>query len=654
VIGRLRLALVTLALVSALGSSGAGAGPLQEPTATLQLVDQTPWVEEGGTYQVRVRADDPPAGATVRATVHPASTSRIDFARAQQGQDLEDPIVDTGPVPAEAQLIRLPFAEADLDGTGVYPIQVTLAAGSGEALDQFVTHVVRLPGAGSDAAAMAFALVLPIDGGPGIRPDGRNGLRPAGLDDVRAVTSALLDHPDVPLTVLPTPDTAEALAGTDDLDDLRRALRERQVLTSPYVPIDLSAWVAAGMDDEIAFETTTGDTTLEEYLGVRPDRGSAVTDSTITPAALSRLRALGADQVVIPDAALAPLDPAEFPVTLAAPFAVETSAGDRQRAAVADAGLVGHLEETDDPVLDAHTLLADLAVIALDRPAEARGVVLAAPVGWGPRAAFLDTLLGALEQPGLVRSVTLDRWFAEVPDASVDGVPLVRALEPDPPVDLGRYPQDRAISRLSIEGYSSLVGEDNPRVPSLERRLLVSGSSAFGRTQRQAYIDAISVEIEGARDAIRVPEEQTVTLTSRDGRIPLNISNENLYDVEVLVRLESDDLEFSDAEGEDTGRIELPLELPRSTVTQLEVDVTARSSGSFPLEISLTSPDRVLDVGQTDVTVRSTAVSGVGLVISIGAVLFLAVWWASHFRSVRRARKLVPAEDLPIDPEAEE
>jgi hypothetical protein len=76
-----------------------------------------------------------------------------------------------------------------------------------------------------------------------------------------------------------------------------------------------------------------------------------------------------------------------------------------------------------------------------------------------------------------------------------------------------------------------------------------------------------------------------------------------------------------------------------------------RASGAFPLRITATSPDGVLTVSRARVTVRSTAVSGVGLVLSIGALLVLVVWWASHWRTARRNRRLVdPATGNPPDP----
>jgi len=45
--------------------------------------------------------------------------------------------------------------------------------------------------------------------------------------------------------------------------------------------------------------------------------------------------------------------------------------------------------------------------------------------------------------------------------------------------------------------------------------------------------------------------------------------------------------------------------------------------------------------------VRSTAVSGVGLVLSIGAGLFLVVWWARHWHRTRRSARLIAAGSHP-------
>ena len=192
------------------------------------------------------------------------------------------------------------------------------------------------------------------------------------------------------------------------------------------------------------------------------------------------------------------------------------------------------------------------------------------------------------------------------------------------------------LDRQAREYLTSLGNKPDAGARNLERR--EARQLAAPEDQRRAYLEAISRQIDRAAAAVVAPESGNVTLTSRDGRIPLNISNENLYDVTVKIRFDSDKLTFPDG---DT----VIVHLPRSTVTPLDVDVRSRSSGSFPLRVVISSPDDIVLVSRSQFTVRSTAVSGVGIVLSVGAGLFLALWWASHFRRVRRARRLVAADE---------
>ena len=81
----------------------------------------------------------------------------------------------------------------------------------------------------------------------------------------------------------------------------------------------------------------------------------------------------------------------------------------------------------------------------------------------------------------------------------------------------------------------------------------------------------------------------------------------------------------------------------RTQNTTLKVPVEARTAGVYPLKIDLTSPDGSLPLASAQYTVRSTAASGVGIVLSIGAALLLALWWGRDLHHGRRARQLVPA-----------
>ena len=305
------------------------------------------------------------------------------------------------------------------------------------------------------------------------------------------------------------------------------------------------------------------------------------------------------------------------------------------------------------PVLAAQRALADLALLS-GTPSDggvavsdgAAGVVIKLPANQPLPAPFLDTLLQGLRAGGPLRAVSLAELFTADPHGSVD------APEPGPTVvgaplssqDLTAYGNNLAATNEIVDGYSTFAGRVDPFTEDLRRRLLVSGSNDLTETERNAYLRSVSLAISAQTARVRITDDETVTLTSREGDIPITIHNDTGAPVEVRLSVDSDNkLDFPDG---DTRRFRL-VEGPN----RVEVPVEARASGSFPLRITATSPDGTLTVSRAQVTVRSTAVSGVGLILSVGALLVLVVWWARHWRSARRNRRLVdPGTPVPGDP----
>jgi hypothetical protein len=69
-------------------------------------------------------------------------------------------------------------------------------------------------------------------------------------------------------------------------------------------------------------------------------------------------------------------------------------------------------------------------------------------------------------------------------------------------------------------------------------------------------------------------------------------------------------------------------------------DVEARASGTFPMKITVTSPDGRLQFGApVQVTVRSAVFGGWAVGLTVAALVFLAGWWANHFRRTRKNRR---------------
>jgi hypothetical protein len=234
--------------------------------------------------------------------------------------------------------------------------------------------------------------------------------------------------------------------------------------------------------------------------------------------------------------------------------------------------------------------------------------------------------------------MTLDDLFDATQAATTSrNATLVRPYTADAPRGLGSLLDNVRTARARISSFATIVGGSEAgklRIPPLDRQVLIAESADLDGATRQAYLDGVGASIDGQLNGIVTPADQRVTLTDRSGDIPLTIENQLDYPVDVEVVLTSAKLDFPD------GNVRL-VTLPPATPTQVDVSVKAKASGAFPLDIAVQSPDGTLSLGTARYTVRSTAVSGVGLFLSIGAGVFLLLWWARHFRSIRRDRRLV-------------
>lgn len=71
----------------------------------------------------------------------------------------------------------------------------------------------------------------------------------------------------------------------------------------------------------------------------------------------------------------------------------------------------------------------------------------------------------------------------------------------------------------------------------------------------------------------------------------------------------------------------------------VQVEVRARTSGDLPLAFTLTSRNGGLLIEHGRLTVRSTATSLVGIVLTLVAAVVLLGWWARTWARGRRGRR---------------
>jgi hypothetical protein len=649
-------------LLSVLVAAAAGTAAAQPAgRGRMTFIAQTPWVATGSPFQIRVHVDRP-AGASMlefALTVFPAVATRSDF-----GETLADRMGDTAlvalPPVALADLrpepngdvvltvpIREPTQPRDASRLslaardGVYPVRVELRDRlAGATVDKFVTHLLHTPEV-HVTPKLGVSLVFPVHAPPALQPDGERVLPDAealtamaqGVDAVRST----------PFTLAPTPETVAAVAASTEpkakalLASLRAAAAERPLLGGSYVPANLAALMGAGLDGEVASQLTRGAATLTETLGARIDARTWLAEEALDPRVIDTLAGRGFDRMLTAEPLLTPIP--DLKLTLTRPFVLAGRAT-RVQAVAADAGLTSHFGGTANQALAAHHLIADLAVVYLDRPGddERRGVAAVAPRDWRPTRAFTDVVTGGLALSPIIEPISLDTLFAAVPTARDDaGANLVRKPAIPTPGSIAEVASDLADARRNLDSLGSVLGSGNATSAVIEEQLLVAESSDLKTLrQRDAYVAGADRQVQAQLDAIEMPEGRSFTLTARTGEIPVTFKNNTGKPVRVVVKIESDKLDFP-------GGTELDLELNRLNTTQ-RFPVVARASGAFPVRITLVSPDGHLEVGRARITVRSTAASGASLVVAMGAATFLAVWWGRNAMKGRRARGLVPEE----------
>ncbi|MGY6500782.1 MAG: hypothetical protein ACXIVQ_07835 [Acidimicrobiales bacterium] len=637
----LRPLVALLVLLAALVPAVDGAAQPTQDEVTITIVDQTLWVDPDGTIEIDFVVEGAPDDADVVVTVHERAPTQQAFDRTVSREQLAGrllgpdslgtidelgngetitariPIRSGPPEPDEPERLGI------LTGAGVHPVDIAVVAPDQTRLAQTLTHVVRLP-IDDDAIPSDVVVVVPLAAPPSIDPDGSTSIDPELRPSLRVIATTLLDHDDVAVTMSITPELLLALDGDDQaldtllLEDLATIADNGSLTESTFVDIDVDAMTRAGLTDEAVGLLDRGRLVTAATLGRFPDAGWWHHSAELTPAALDTLAAMGMTRLIV-DAPGTTTDGA---------VSVATSDGPTLTALVADPDLAAHQGSTGDPRLDATRVLADLAVRHLEDPDEPLVLTLVVDPS-NPR--FVDSLLEGIASSPLLAARTADDALD-----SLDVEPITVTVPPgQSELDLAAHARALDTVRAEIRSYRSVFRDATDVEADLELRLAVTSSRELTPEVRARHMAAIPRELADELGAIDLPGRRAVTLPARDGTVPITLSNATSEEATVAVLLASEKLDFPDGE-----RIELTI--PEG-VTNVDVDVRVRSSGAFPLIISVESPDGGIELAQVRYTVRSTAVSGLGVGLSVVAVVMLVVWWV---RTARKARAAGRTETL--------
>jgi hypothetical protein len=619
------------------------------------LLGQPAWTPVGGDVTMRL---DIPAGllprgdeVVLRMRVHNAITSSTAFDRSVDGDRLGNRIdrtyeIPVASLPRDAQgAVLFTFGLSGsatqpsfaVSRPGVYPVELSLR--TDETLASFVTWIVvadpAVP-AQNDPVRLASVWsvasppVLDANGDP--EPAVVRDLEPGGrLHDI----ARLLDDADaMPLTLQVGPETLESwqsLSGSrpslvDGVASVKNAASRpsTQLLPAPYVPIDIPSINAAGLGSELPDQLRVGSDVLDRITGVTPSLRTMFIDPA-DEIAVANMRALLVDRVVVRGASLADAEPED----LLTPFAL--AVGDDTVHAVATSPRFEDLVTSDaTPALRAQRLLAALSVLTFDRD-EPSGVVLAPPLDSSADVETEQTVIAALRDHPYIRPVTLDDVFTNISAATDDSEPVVHQLAPLDAAPLPVPAAEYMAASAQLASLRSALGAQADDVVRGEQALRLALSSEGSTSQARTNLGYITSATEALQGGVSTTGRR-VTVTARKADIPISFVNRTGKPVTVVVHLASEKLLFPDG-------ADRTLKLAEGDTTE-RFAVEARASGTFPMTVTMTSPDGNLRIGGPQrVSVRSAVFSGAGAALTAGALLILALWWGNHFRRTRRARR---------------
>ena len=510
----------------------------------------------------------------------------------------------------------------------VYAVSVALESpGSTSPLARFTTFLTyQEPTAVGKGGPLSVGVVVPV-----------------GANGVTTLAAALSDHGDVATTLAVRPAAVDPTAQAQSRESLRAlgqlaALDATEVLGASYVPVNVAALAGAGISGEIGAQVSRGNELLRT-AGLRPSGGTWV-DTTSSFAQgdatdlATGLQEAGASQLVLSDNDLA--SGGESNYTFAQPFTLDLGHGTAVTAVAADSTLSSRFTaDPANPVLGAEQLLAGLSFVHFEDPylPEARGVVINPAPGWQPSGPFMETLLGGLSGNPALRPVTLSQLFATVPLGG-NHEPDTRQLQSGPAGHgISHISADRiALARQQLSSFAKAVtGEPPPELTTLSDLLLTTEAKGLSPSDRTASLDGYERAFAAETGKISLATGETVTFTAQRASIPITVLSAASYPLRVVVTLASDKFIFPDGNTR-------PLLLDRPT-TSVRVTAQARTSGDrLPIEITLHTPNGQLLLAHSVLTVQSTAISFVGVALTILAGAVLLAWWARTWRRSRRRR----------------
>ncbi len=539
-----------------------------------------------------------------------------DSISVRSAYDRDDDVVELS--------VRLPTSsgvsgadDLDLPSPGIYPVAIAVRL-DGETVAEHVTLVRRVPDPGTAPQLRLGVLAgaMDDDDGPAL----------AELTDLATAdfpVTAAIDPELLTTTVEQDPRTITALAG---------ALTGDESVALPTGDLDASSAATADLGELFYRHLRAGEDVLLRQLPETPVRRTVwpITDEPISTGGGELLTRSGTRLFIIPpDLATSLVGTTEVPVGqhLRTPLGA-----DEASSVIVDDDIANLLEpntDTADDLEDSVRMLSWMLVEA--GSGERRGVVLATADFGVPDRSVLSEMAGLADEAADVEFVTV----SALPGVTDENLSVDVTLPPTSGTDMRPRVTTVARVRLSLADTSSMLPRGDRRPLAWNQRLDELLTTVVDDDAAQAVIDELEAAARTIRAAIVPPDPFSFTLTGRESELQVRLTNAGSTPLRVVVAPSSPRLTFPS--GPQT------VELGAGVTQFVPIDVAARANGTTSVSISIRTPSGVDVVRPVVLTAHVRALTGVGQVITGGAVVVLATWWVSHLRQRRRQRRATVA-----------
>ena len=610
-----------------------GASPAQGQAAgRLELIAQTVWMgAEPAVIDLRVSSnvEDRRLEIRIHAPITDPSRLRAAFSdppfRDMISQfsvtDLDELAVGVGDIVS----VTLPDEEVGellRREPGALPVIIDLTEG-GVVVDTIVTALL-VADAEASVVGVSLAFVADLRTPLAHAVDQSIRIDPVGLTEVMAEFAERLPPP---VTVSFTPETLSALDTIDDPEGgtaiarIGDTLETHDLFATPWVDLDEEAWRLANEERLVLDSYRLANSVLEELLG-RSATSVARLDTNAGPATLGLLRTAGVTGVLVEADQLSPLD---IRRANGRPLQLTDDNGVMMSVLPIAAPIHDSLDRPDVE-LAVHQILSELVLLSntADTP---RGFVVDLD---NINLPALDALLTKISTVRAINTATLQEVMS-LPAARSAGGAIIQTELIATEVDaVSGDATDLRLTEAVVDSYESMVAPAEAPIAPLRTLLLAASASELDTDARRAYTNEVFATVSEGIAGFEVLEGSRITLASRRAELPIMIRNSQPLPIRVVLTITSEKLRFPDGE-----TLDLRLE---PGINEISIRVETVASGDARLTASITSPDSRIDLATGNVDIRSTAISGLGLVISIVALLVLGAWWARTILRVRRNR----------------